>query len=126
MIYLATPYNHEDPRIRHERFEMACFVAGQLMKEEVHVYSPIAHNHPIANLVDLPKGWDYWSVMDLHVIDRCEMVLVYEYSGWLESKGVSAEIAYAKMNNIPVRYLHPLSSYPVFPNISDTPRSHAV
>lgn len=47
MIYLASPYSHPDPAVEELRFEAACEAACKLMQQGHHVFSPIAHTHPV-------------------------------------------------------------------------------
>ena len=48
MIYLASPYTHDDPNVERERYESVCTVCAKFARLGKHVYSPIAHWHPIA------------------------------------------------------------------------------
>lgn len=105
MIYLASPYAHKDPAMMEFRFAKTCQKAGELMKENVVVYSPIAHNHPIASRTELPRTWDYWKKFDLHILKMCEKMLVYRLPGWQESVGVQAEIDFCLENDISIDYI---------------------
>ena len=105
LIYLASPYSHEDPEIRQQRFETVCFVAANLMREGRHVFSPIAHSHPIAVKGDLPLDFSYWEEFDRKMVSACQELWVVRMDGWVESRGVKAEIKIAEEVGIPVRYL---------------------
>lgn len=105
LIYLASPYSHPNADIRQERFDKVCFVAANLMREGHHVFSPIAHTHPIALQGDLPKGFDFWEEFDRKMIGACGALWVVMMDGWRESKGVSAEIKIAEEMGIPVKYI---------------------
>lgn len=113
MIYLASVYslNHtsdslEDMAVRETRYRYVCKRAGELMAKGEHIYSPIAHNHVIALMTpNMPKTWDFWKRMDLHVLSRCNAVYVLNMPGVKESTGVQAEIEYALSVGIPVVYL---------------------
>lgn len=105
LIYLASPYSHPDAEVRQQRFETVCFVASQLMRDGHHIFSPIAHTHPIALKGDLPKGFDFWEAFDRKMIAACGALWVVMMDGWRESKGVQAEIAIAGELGIPVKYL---------------------
>ena len=105
LIYLASPYSHPDESVRLQRFETVCFVADKLMSEGKHVFSPIAHTHPIAVKGDLPKGWDFWEEFDRKFISACGELWVVMMDGWRESKGVQAEIKIANELGIPVKYV---------------------
>ena len=101
VIYLASPYSSDDPRKRHERFRLACLVAGKLMLDGHHIFSPIAHTHPIAKFCDLPKGYDFWEKYDRDILAKCGAVFVLAIDGWRESKGVTAELAIARELGLP-------------------------
>jgi len=104
-FYLATPYSHINNAIRERRFLMACEVAGFLLGNELHVYSPIAHTHPIAVHCDLPKGFDFWKSYDTAIIKRCTDIIVVMADGWKESMGVRSEIEIAQKLNLGVHYM---------------------
>lgn len=105
VIYLANPYSHEDPEVRRGRARAAARYAGQLMNDGQVVYSPITHCHPIAELIDLPKGWDFWKRFDTEMIRRCDEMIVLCLEGWRESRGVQAEIRIAEEMGLPISYV---------------------
>ena len=107
MIYLASPYSHPDDRVRKQRFDQICGVAGLLMSKGHHVFSPIAHAHPIAQQVDLPTGWDFWERQDREMLAACSDLWVCQMPQWEGSTGVQAEIKIAKELGLPVRYVDP-------------------
>lgn len=104
MIYLASPYSHEDSKIREQRFLDVCKAAAFFMGKGISIFSPIAHTHPIAMAGDLPKGWDFWNKCDRWFIEHCDNVYVLMLDGWEESKGVQAEIAIAHQSNKCISY----------------------
>lgn len=91
MIYLASPYSHDDPAIREKRFEIVCRAAADFMREGFHIFSPIAHTHPILQY-GLPKGWEFWKPYDREFLVFCRELWVLRMDGWRKSVGVSAEI----------------------------------
>jgi len=105
LVYLAVPYSHDDPHVRHERFIEANKAAGKLMQEGHHVFSPISHTHPIAVECDLPKGWDYWEAFDRAYMEHCHKIIVLCLDGWTESKGIAAELQIAYELGLAVEYL---------------------
>lgn len=105
LIYLASPYSHPDPEIRRQRFETVCFAAANLMREGHHIFSPIAHTHPIALHGELPKGWEFWQEYDRKIIAVCGELWVLRMDGWDKSVGVQAEIKIAEELGIPVKYV---------------------
>ena len=105
-IYLACPYSDPSPRVRRFRFGVVTEVAGLLMADGHHVYSPITHCHPIAEAVDLPKSFDYWRAYDLTFIDHWATHLsVLTLDGWERSKGVLAEMEHARGLGLPIDLL---------------------
>ena len=58
-------------------------------------------------LADLPTGFDFWQTVDLHMLDRCDEVMVVCMDGWQDSQGVKAEIAHAKQIGKRVMYVDP-------------------
>lgn len=109
LIYLASPYTHPDPRVVTERFEAVCREAAYLMRAGIHVLSPIAHTHPIAQVGDLPTRWEFWEAFDRTLIAACKEVWVLQLDGWRESRGVAAEIAIAEQMGKRVRYRPPFA-----------------
>jgi nucleoside 2-deoxyribosyltransferase len=102
MIYLATPYAHHDPNRRALRYLRVTDAASYLMERGEHVFSPITHNHPIAERADLPRGWNFWESYDRKFLSMCDELVVFLQPGWKQSTGVTAEIAIAREMGIPV------------------------
>ena len=101
-IYLAGPYSHPDPTVRHERFESLNAIAARIMEEGHIVFSPISHSHPIAVQCDLPKGFEFWSELDRSFVDWCDEVWIADLPGRHESAGLLEEIEYARSVGKPV------------------------
>ena len=106
MIYLASPYSHTDPKIEEIRYIQACRMAGKMMKDGIHVYSPVASCRPISVMNNLPHDFAYWAGYDTEMISLCSEVVVLTLKGWEESKGVQAEISIAHAIGKPVRYIN--------------------
>lgn len=88
-----------------QRFDSVCRMAGLMMLDGDVVYSPIAHNHPIAVRCKLPRGWNYWKKFDTEMLRASERMVVLRMQGWDKSKGIAAEIKIAKKLGIPVYYI---------------------
>jgi hypothetical protein len=95
LIYLASPYTHPLLSVREERFVEVCRAAARLMAAGAIVFSPIAHSHPISLAGDLPTHWEYWEQYDRMLLAAAAELWVLTMDGWLESKGVRAEIVIA-------------------------------
>lgn len=105
LIYLASPYNHADKRVRESRFKEVCRVASVLMGKGLFIFSPISHAHPIALMGKLPHGWEYWQKYDRKMLWCCTELWVVKMEGWDYSEGVKGEIEIAQELGIPIVYL---------------------
>lgn len=90
--YVATPYTKYPGGIG-EAFDEACHQSATLVRAGIHVFSPIAHFHPIAILGDLdPLDHGIWIPQNRPFIAAAFGLIVVMMDGWHESDGVSAEI----------------------------------
>ncbi len=112
VTYLASPYSHPDPTVRHRRFEEVCKVAAELMATGEVVFCPIAHSHPIDMLGNLPQTTEFWMSMDLPILRMCDRVKVLKLDGWDISKGLEREMDAARAVGIPVEYITHVASEP--------------
>lgn len=101
-IYLAGPYSHPDPEVRHFRFIELNKAAGQLMSQGLMVLSPISHSHPIVQCGTLPSDWGYWETFSRSCMSVCHKMVILCMNGWQDSTGVTAEMAIAKEMGMPV------------------------
>jgi len=108
MIYLASPYSHPCPVVRHARFAAVCRQAAEMLRCGIPVFSPIAHSHAIA-AHDLPLDWAFWHRFDRPFIEICSEMWVLTLDGWQESRGVQAEIALARELEKPVVLVEPMN-----------------
>ncbi len=106
MIYLVSPFTHDDPVVRRQRFEAACRAAATLISRGRTVFSPIAHSFVIC-LHGLPLDWRFWERHDRRFLELCDEVVVLMLDGWQQSVGVHAEIAIARELGKPVTFLRP-------------------
>ena len=104
MIYIASPYTHADPAVRQQRFENVCHYVAKRMLEGAIVYSPIAHSHPITERFNLPVTWDFWAHFDRCMIQKSDGLEVLMLDGWIRSKGVNAEIDFARGLGLPISF----------------------
>lgn len=104
MLYLASPYFHDDFTVMQQRFEAAVAAVAHFTEKGQVVYSPIAHFHPVAMTHNLPRGFDFWRKINFAMIDHADSLFVLQLDGWLDSKGVAAEVKYAEGLRIRVVY----------------------
>lgn len=105
MIYLASPYSHEQPAVRQRRYELAREATGKLIELGHVVFSPIVYSHQFA----ASHGTDFaaWESFDLAMIGIAEELIVLMIGGWETSKGVWAEVEHAKQSGVSVKYMNP-------------------
>jgi hypothetical protein len=107
LIYLASPYSHDDAAVRERRFHDVCAAAAALMARGILIFSPIAHTHPIALAGALPTDWEFWKRYDMVMLDASAELWVLMLDGWDRSKGVKGEIEIMRGLGRPVRILTP-------------------
>lgn len=102
MIYLASPYYHQDPLVMKTRFLLAMQATKILLEREAWVYSPIVHNHPL----ELDRPHEFWMRYDLDMLRRCDSLMVLAIPGWRESKGVTIEIDIATRLGMSINHIN--------------------
>jgi hypothetical protein len=105
VIYLASPYNHPDPAVRHDRFVRVAKAAAKLIANGEVVYCAITHTHPIEKYGNLPVGWSYWQALDEFYLDLANKLVIVKIDGYDRSEGIKAETARALALGKPVEYM---------------------
>jgi len=92
--YLASPYK-KFPKGAEQAFIDVCAIAGHLIQSGMAVYSPIAHNHPIAIHAGMKlHDYEIWIPLDKMMLDRCDVLIVAHMPSWEISEGIKIEIDY--------------------------------
>ena len=108
MIYLASPYSHEDPDVMDRRFRAACMATARLIKKTgKNVFSPIAHSHSVSSESKLPTDWNYWSKIDEEYLGMADEVHILSLPGHDVSVGVNAEIGIAMNKGLKITFQPP-------------------
>jgi hypothetical protein len=102
--YIASPYSHPEAAVREARFEAVSQFAAGLIKHGEVVFSPIAHSHPLAVKYDLAGDFDFWIHQNYGMLSKASKLLVLCLPGWEESRGVQAEIAFARQCGVWVEF----------------------
>ena len=106
LIYVASPYYHDNHYIMEERWEItskACYI---MLQAGFHIISPIMHWHPTKKLgLQYGQVDDKLVALNVKLLNCCNEIVVLTLNGWKESLGVTAEIEYARTNNINLVYL---------------------
>ena len=106
-IYLASPYSHELPEVREQRFREAQRAAAWLFVKGIWVYSPIAHWHDITKWHSLPTHAEPHKAANDAFQAKATATYVLCLEGWASSKGVKGEIEFALRLHQPVLALCP-------------------
>jgi NAD-dependent deacetylase len=114
IIYIASPYSNKDTDIMEYNFQKVSALAAKLCSEGDVAFSPITYGHTLLNFEKMPVNWEFWENFCISFLKASDELLVYKMDGWEISKGVTAEIEYAKENNIPIRYMEPYKRKLVF------------
>jgi len=104
LIYIASPYSHEDDSMMDYRAELVTFFAASLVEKGDVVFSPITFGHELSKKGDLPTDFEFWNNFCITFLSKCDKMIVLKIEGWEQSIGIKAEINYCRSNNIPIEY----------------------
>lgn len=107
MIYIASPYTHENPIIVQNRFEQVESITAELLLQKQPAFSPIVHSHVIAGKYDMPTDFLFWRDHCIQLLRQATQLYVVMLHGWEQSSGVRAEIDEAERLGLPVTYIDP-------------------
>jgi hypothetical protein len=106
MIYLASPYWHDDPDIRAIRARENADAAARLAVRGFFVFAPVVHGHAIAELDPFHDIQTvYWIEHGLDMLERCDAMWVLGLVGWRQSEGVAGEVLAARALDMDVHLL---------------------
>lgn len=120
MIYIASPYWHEDYQVRLRRVEQTLLITRSLLRRKMPVFSPIIHGHTLSEvglslatakstiLPDIGFSHEDWIAVDFQYLRCCSSMIVLEIDGWRESRGVTMERNFCGQNSIPVTHMPPV------------------
>ncbi len=106
LIYLASPYSHPEDSVRHENYLIVTKIAADLVSRGHVAISPITYGHMLLEHAKMPTDWEFWENFCITLLEKCEKIIVCNNMvGWDKSRGVAAEIEFAKNNGIEIEYL---------------------
>ena len=100
--YIAIPYSHPNPFIKANRYELATYALSKLTERGLVAFSPITHSHKVAVDYGVRGDWSFWEKIDYRFLDASRNLVVIKAPLWDSSRGVLAEIEYAKKTGIEV------------------------
>ena len=104
IIYVASPYTDDDPKVREARYVAVRDFVGKWTDGATVYFSPIVYAHEIAKSNKLPGDAAFWFEFNFRMMKVCDKVIVLQLPGWEKSVGVASEIAYAKSHDKPLQY----------------------
>ncbi len=105
IIYIASPYSHEDKHVRELRYlQVTDYCAKQVAAGNI-VFSPITYGHVLSEHADLPTDFTFWKNFCLTFLGNCEEMHIIRLDGWEESNGIREEIQYCILSEIPIKYI---------------------
>lgn len=109
-VYVAAPLTHKDADVVATRLKNCAIACGILMRKHYPVLCPnmLTEGINVHSSERFPTHWEYWRDLDLSILRHAKMLLVVQLEGWDTSVGVTAEIQYAHLNDIPILYIDPL------------------
>ena len=103
--YLASPYSGYEHGLDAAYKEVAK-VAARLTIAKIPIFCPIIHSHSITENSDIdPLDFALWMEVDSHFTTLACGLIVLMMPGWLESKGVQAEIKEFEEAGKPIVYM---------------------
>lgn len=109
LAYLASPYTNYPDSIEIA-FRDVSRIAGKLLLAGVHVYSPIAHCHPMAVYGDIDAlDRDFWLSYQETMMARCDVLIIAEMKSWQESIGIAHEVGFFARHKRTIFQLNPAS-----------------
>jgi hypothetical protein len=91
MIYLATPYYHENPKMMVRRFDNVTKAAAWLCEQGHSVYSPITHGHLIDRASTEGIDLEVWKECERTIMPICSELLILLLHQWEKSDGIKRE-----------------------------------
>jgi hypothetical protein len=102
LIYLASPFTHDNKNVEHHRFIQAEVITALMMKNDYNVFSPIVYSYELHRKFGFSGEFTFWAKYDEVMLKRCTHVVILDVEGWDTSKGVANEIKLANKYNIPI------------------------
>lgn len=104
ILYLASPYTHDDAAVMQQRWLDACTSSAWLIGRGFVVFSPISMGHPIGIMSQGAIGHDFsaWAANSYAMLEASTHLVVNQIPGWNLSTGVRAEIERSRQSGTPI------------------------
>jgi len=102
VYYLASPYSLYAGGLDAAAL-VACRAAAALLSRHVSLFSPIAHDHPVAEAGGLDqRDHEFWMKHCRRRMEKMDGLIVVQAPGWQTSRGVAEEIAFFRESCLPI------------------------
>lgn len=105
MIYIASPYTHDDTEVMQRRYEAVLRYCAHKTQHRVVIYSPIVHFHEMAKHFSLPRDIHYWREANMTMLRISKHMEVLKLPGWEDSEGISDELEATEMLYLHVEWI---------------------
>jgi hypothetical protein len=105
LLYIGAPYTHSNPDIVQMRMRLVNSFCADLMRRNIHLFSPLSMCHDIATSHNLPTNHLYWWSFNRKMLGLCSHLVVLMLPYWGESQGLLAEIELAEQLTKPIIYV---------------------
>ena len=107
LVYVATPFSKYEEGM-DAAYEHACQVTGELLRYNIHAFSPIVHSYGISKHANIdPLDHKFWMRADTPHMDKCNALVVAQLDGWEESIGIGMEIKAFRNAGKPIHFIRP-------------------
>lgn len=106
LIYLASPYSHNDQTMRKYRYDKVVDLTAKLLNQGYHVISPVVHCHPLAVKHNIATDFTFWKSYNYAILSKCNLLVVYKLKGWEKSEGLQGELEMARNLKLPIEFIN--------------------
>jgi len=107
MIYLISPYTHQNALVRAERSRKVGRVMLELAQSGIHSIAPAFLGHQLEEKFKTDLPYEFWMSWSRDLMAKCSEAYLLPLEGWRESTGVRSECELAVLLTIP------LAVYPI-------------
>ena len=108
MIYLASPYSHNNPAVREERFLQTRAFTIFYLRQTFPIFSPIVYGKDMET--QLGHTFENWQILNDAMVKACTQMWVLQLDGWEDSRGIAHELTLARRLHKQVVYFPPLET----------------
>lgn len=107
-VYVASPYTSQNAAIIERRVLAVQQFCAELVDTGRTPYSPVVHFHYIYSALSVPRqDADFWQWHNRAMLRYASKLFVLMLPGHAESRGVQAEVAFARSLQIPIDWKFP-------------------